>query len=436
VRSSARSPEALAAFRAGARDPDEYVRRAALAGLGRCAARSPEAVADLFELLRGEDLRTAHSALEELDRLPEPPPELVPALAAILRAPQVAYLDQAAAPLLARLGYRPTDADLPALLRGIEAQNTSMAFAAATLLARLGPPAVPGLAARLGAEATQVRSCAARALAEIGPAAAVALPALAGLLNDPDVWVRQEALAAVVKVGAPAEAASLLRPCFRDRQGGVRAAAVRLCRELGPASLPLLPEMLDMLATEEEYTISTELHRALGGLAATAPEAVAALRGLLRAPGPVRLQACFALAQSGRGAAAAVPELMALLDSDEEMARRAAAEALGRMGPAAAVAVPRLLRWAQAKRASALHQTAIRALGQLGPVAAAAVPALNKCLRSADRWSRLYAAQALARMGAAAAPAVPLLETLTKSNDQPVRQAAEEALAAVRQALG
>jgi uncharacterized protein (TIGR02996 family) len=436
VRSSARSPEALAAFRAGARDPDEYVRRAALAGLGKSAAQSPGAVADLFALLHSEDMRTAHEALEELDRLPEPPPGLVPTLAVILRAPTVRHLDEAAAQTLARLGYQPTDADLPALLRVIEAQNTAMAFGAATLLARLGAAAVPGLTARLGAEPRQVRSCAARALADIGPPAAVALPALAALLTDPDEWVRQAAIAAVGKVGAPAEAARVLRPCFRDRQGGVRAAAVRLCRELGPASLPLLPEMLDLLATEEEYSISTELHRALGGLAAAAPEAVAALRELLRAPGPMRLQACFALAQSGPGAAAAVPELLALLDSDEEMARRAAAEALGRMGPAAAVAVPRLLRWVEAKRAAALRQTALQTLGRLGPVAADSVPALTKCLRSSDRWSRLYAAQALGRMGAAAAPAVPLLEALAKRTDQQVRAAAEEALASVRQAAG
>lgn len=81
----------------------------------------------------------------------------------------------------------------------------------------------------------------------------------------------------------------------------------------------------------------------------------------------------------GRIGAAAVPQLIAALHSDDPTVRLKATEVLGRMGPEAAEAVGELVRLLDDPDVR-VRKAAIRTLGQIGPAAKDAVPALMQRL--------------------------------------------------------
>lgn len=86
----------------------------------------------------------------------------------------------------------------------------------------------------------------------------------------------------------------------------------------------------------------------------------------------------------GRIGAAAVPELIVALRSEDAAVRLKAVEVLGRMGPEAAAAVDDLVRLLDDPDAR-VRKAAIRTLGQIGPAAKEAVPALmQRLLAPAD----------------------------------------------------
>src|SRR5262249_29896959 len=149
---------------------------------------------------------------------------------------------------LDKLGYTPAEEELPLLVRGLEEQNTDFAYRAATLLGRLGPPALPELTRHLSADfPDQARWCAAHGLGVMGPTAAPALPALAGLLAANSSDLRRTAIAAIGRVAAPAEAVRLLAPVLRARQGYVRSEALRVLAGLGADTAAALPELMELL---------------------------------------------------------------------------------------------------------------------------------------------------------------------------------------------
>jgi hypothetical protein len=81
----------------------------------------------------------------------------------------------------------------------------------------------------------------------------------------------------------------------------------------------------------------------------------------------------------GRIGAAAVPQLVAALRSEDPEVRLKAAEVLGRMGPEAAEAVEELVRLVDDPDVR-VRKAAIRTLGQIGPAAKDAVPVLMQRL--------------------------------------------------------
>jgi uncharacterized protein (TIGR02996 family) len=423
-----RTPEVLAALRAAVRARDQFLRRTALRVLRGWTPVPAEIVPDLLGWLGHRNPEVMAAAAEMLGGLADPPPEAAAALRNLLHK-NTRFGNAPAAEALVKLNYAPTPADLPRLLQAAQEQNTQAAFAAASLLSRLGPSAVPGLVALLGAGTDQVQRCAAHALGGIGTAAADVLPALAERLGSPDPHTRGAVVEAIGKVGSAADVVPHLRRALRDRHSLVRSSALRACARMGAAALPLLPGLLELVRTEEDYSMGGSLRKVLVALAGHSPDVVAGLREALHDPeAGACCRACLALAETGANAAPAVPDLVELLDHPAEGVRRTATYALGRCGAAAVRALPRLRDWA--RRTNPLQQSAIDALGELGPLASEAVPDLLRGLAAAEPWVRARAVQALGKMGAAARSAVPHLRPLLEDPDESVRKAAEQALAA------
>ncbi len=130
------------------------------------------------------------------------------------------------------------------------------------------------------------------------------------------------------------------------------------------------------------------------------------------------------LGEFGPEAAPAVPDLISILDREDDTSELAA-RALGRIGPAAKQAIPSLLRGARN------DGSRIRALGGIHQEPELVVPALTNCLSEAlplDVYTRIYCAEALGQFGTNATPAVPFLIKVLGDPNSNVRRAASNAL--------
>jgi HEAT repeat protein len=171
-------------------------------------------------------------------------------------------------------------------------------------------------------------------------------------------------------------------------------------------------ESIEQLLTDRDGCL-TRLRRLTR--AGETDEGLAACQAALADPSPVvRCQALALLAEMGAGARPAVPEILALLASDEWRVRYAAIESLATAGPApdlAAAPVAELL-WDENDD---LRRAAAETLRGFGPGAASALPMLRRLLASDDKpdpssesWSIIRA------LGAAALPL--LIEQLEPPN--------------------
>ena len=204
-------------------------------------------------------------------------------------------------------------------------------------------------------ESGLVRSSCVRVLGELGGASGV--PVLVSALEDGDRHVRQEAVAALKRVGAAA----------------VPALAAALGKKNG--------------------TLASHAALALGEL--EAEETVAVLREALgeRTTGH---NAARALGQIG--GPAAVSALIEALESEHQGVRLGAIEGLGRIGDRAAVAA---LMQLLGDENTAIRSRAIQALGRLG--AEGEVPMLVEALHDEEKVVRNAALWSLGRLGGAVA---------------------------------
>jgi HEAT repeat protein len=147
-----------------------------------------------------------------------------------------------------------------------------------------------------------------------------------------------------------------------SRRSQRRAAAAYRLGDMGSSAN--VPTLLALLEQDSDRDVRAACARSLGRLGAT--EAVSALVAALverRVPDSVAAQALLAIGP------AAVPELLALLESEDTHVRAHAVELVGLLGDAShAVEVIRSLRDTSAE----VRGRAARALGRLGASAAAA----------------------------------------------------------------
>ena len=177
----------------------------------------------------------------------------------------------------------------------------------------------------------------------------------------------------------------------------------------GVQSVALLVDAID--AKEISIEVKTEIYRVLGLIGPHAAAAVPGLMGVVRDANPTarrsnarlelpepdddgsgirsaRATAIEALGQIGPVAAAAVPTLLANLQTSDEWIRLEAIRALGGIGPASLAAVPALIQVVGRNRNASKRnhilerRAAIEALGRIGPAAAAAAPVLSDLLKN------------------------------------------------------
>jgi HEAT repeat protein len=293
------------------------------------------------------------------------------------------------------------------------------------ILGRLGPgaaPAVPDL--RKALQVPALRPYAALALARIDRSSAdECVQGLAADLDETNPAARSAALAALLDIGPPArEALPALRGILRDPE--LVSEGLEVVANVGPAGALLVPDLIGLLS-DRNRRVAERAGEVLAGLGAAG---VPGLTGALNSPNPtLRAGAARVLGQLGSVGRSAVPSLLAALDDADPGVRLSAAEALGGIGPAAAPAVEALRGWLSHFETDDRRQAAL-ALGRIGPEAVSAAADLVSCLFDPDEVVRYGAARALGRIAPPRNPVRTDLEGALLDLSEAVRLAVAESL--------
>lgn len=197
---------------------------------------------------------------------------------------------------LEALGPKAAEA-VPALIAVLDTKNEDVRLSATMALGKIGQPAVAGLSKAIKSPDEDVRFYAVWALAFVGPPATGATPVVVEALTDKSAQVRRKAAYALGRIDAdPKLAVGPLIAALEDSNEDVRQAALAVLPKMGEAAVPPL------------------LQAVKGDKAA------------------LRLMAVKALGEMGPPAAAAIPELKALLLATDKGTAEPAASALAGIG--------------------------------------------------------------------------------------------------------
>lgn len=470
-------------FKEALTDDNWSVRRLASRALGKMGAKgsvlqelvekfdSPDAD-DRIEVIEGLVQLGTADAVPTLDRAlddPEPEvrekavealgrigyPDVVPGLCRAMRDPVARVRVTAAGRLYPSSETPEVIAALTVLL---EDQVPEVRIAACNTLSKasnaLAKELVPKIVALLGDLSPEVQWSAMGALGALGRGDKTALAALIRELDSPDAEHRRQAIHAVAAAGRDgADALAALVPRINDTNEDVAAAAVE---EIGhwtklPASVagPLLAQLARVNETDTYgWQINTVL-TALGKIESPPAAVIEALRECVRNPPQGRGQtaALVTLAALGPAAAAAVPdivallhagagtqnyytsnsavkalarigglgELAALLDGANDSARWYALQATQELGAAAIPLLPAMLRLYHRTADEWRRGQVVGAIRNLGPGAVAALPDLFAALEAVGPWHvKSNMLQALQGFGPALVPHLPRLAELSR----------------------
>jgi HEAT repeat protein len=267
--------------------------------------------------------------------------------------------------------------------KGMEIEEDPDEIAA---LASIGPPALAQVADTLiNHEEPLMRSWAASILGQMKEEAVPAVPVLGEALKDKDMSVGTSVLEAIKTLGPYAAAAvpALIDVLDQSRNEKNREMVIVALEKIGPgasAAVPVLqkikrshPDLADYvdraIATitdpdnilknlvEEKgcdaiselvnmlkiYRGDSSILPIIEALQTFGPSSVPYLIDAQKTGNPdTTLNILTAFSRLGPLAREAVPELIPLLENENQLIRRLAAEALGKIGPGAAVAVPHL----------------------------------------------------------------------------------------------
>jgi HEAT repeat protein len=164
-----------------------------------------------------------------------------------------------------------------------------------------------------------------------------------------------------------------------------------------------VPNLVELLKSEEEADRRAQILQILGGIGPQAePAAVAAGEALDDPDRNVAITAAYCLGKIGPPAKAAVPALRKLLDSEDKIVRLTGTWALLQIGP------------------------------RTEPLVETALPVLTDALNHEQEFVRLEAAVTLGEIGKSAEAALPALETAARDRSPLVRRAAAEAARKIR----
>jgi HEAT repeat protein len=289
-------------------------------------------------------------------------------------------------------------------------------------------PSVAELEAALKSPDAVARARAAHALAEMGPAAKSAAADLAALVKDPDAKVRRQVIKALVAIRPGIEVSrKVFASLMEDEDPGVRLRAMSAIADAGPGAVPLLVESL------KNEKVAYWACLVLRDMGPDAKDAVPALTEALGSKQPqVRREALLALASIGESAAAAVPQIAAMLD--DKLHATAATYALGAIGKIPADVETKIRE--NAKGQDKLLSTAsLWTLARLHPedkeIRREVTERLAERLKEQDPNVRAWAAQGLAALPPAPDITVPIFEKAFQDADETTVRSALDALAGV-----
>jgi HEAT repeat protein len=282
----------------------------------------------------------------------------------------------------------------------------------------------------------EVRTRAVRALGEIGYR--FAIPDLSSIFSGqsvfpgangrpPEETVRRAAVEALAQLGGP-EAVAPLQAALRDPAEAVRVAAVRAFRTR-PENL--LSDVVEPLLADSSAAVRAATVQVLGLRQQLTPEAIDALRVLLRDPSPaVRREAVTLLARIEDETS--TPEVIRMLHASTEdvSVRQTIAYSLGRTvrpndEASRKRAVDALEKLMTAEVSPVVREGALWSLGEIGGARAEQI--LLRGLDDPDPKLREAAADSLGKIGGV--PAVKsLTAVLLKDKEAAVRAAAVRAL--------
>jgi HEAT repeat protein len=329
-----------------------------------------------------------------------------------------------------------------------------------TILAGMGPAAIPALIDRIDDPSDEVRAVAIETLGRLH--AVQALGDFAELGSDANDQVRISRVAAIghfLDVGvhqlrkrqglflawqkSPRRwlrwrarrkrhrdpvigIVEQLRECLRDPLSEVRVQAAAALADLGPEALRAAADVQALL-DDADAAVRAQAALALGTMGSAAAKAPL-VKCLADDNVAVRAAAVDALGALQGEAASAIVELVALLNDRDETVRSKAAEVLGSGKILHASAVAQLTNDLQSPDALVRARTA-EAVGNIGASAQAVVPALVEAARDANDRVRAKAIKALGKIGeGAAAAALPKLVHALRDPDPWVSSLAAEAL--------
>jgi len=288
-----------------------------------------------------------------------------------------AGLRQCAAMALGELG---SPRAVPALVRALRDRDRAVQWFAATSLAKLGEPAVKVLLNELRSENRDAAVGAALALGRMREARAV--DPLIGLLASPDLYVREQAIEALVAIGKPS-VAPLVKALGSSDAVVKRSAIVALGRLADSDAAAALARLLG----ESDLAVR---HYAVVALRDMGPEIYAHLEEALSSGNPAAQKAACEILGYIREPRAIKP-VAALLDDTDESVRWTAAKTLGAID--GKFAVQNLIRALQDK-SPRVREVAVLALGKIKHLDA--VPALTTVAENdPDDAVRAAAAEAL-----------------------------------------
>lgn len=213
------------------------------------------------------------------------------------------------------------------------AQDPKLRATAQAALVQEASRSLPLLRRFLDSPDPDLHGVALEIIRRIGPEA---IPLLVDLLGDQRLFIRREAVDALIDLPPDTERIQpALRRALGDEDAEVAGDAARALGALGQRASPSVGALVETLSHEDAYVRVY----AAEALSAIGPKAAAATRALARAvadpvPG-VRWAACEALAGIGPAAQSAVPRLIEALEDEFLYVRIFAAGALGSIGPPA-----------------------------------------------------------------------------------------------------
>jgi|GEM_PF-1136173 len=395
--------------------------------LGQIGPAAADAVEPLTNLLSHKSILLQRSAADALGEIGSAATPAVPRLSAMLRRWDELFLKIALARAVIRIephdGNRSAEA-IEVLTDVLQAGDDAVLAEASMALAEAGEPAVEVLTKLVGHSTPAVCWSACDALGEMGPLAASAVPALVKAVSGEhahhhDVcWHSARALGLIH--AHPEDSVPALIRLLSHRHAPVRVHTAYALAAFGHDAGAAAPE-LTILLQDDDVDVRLAAARSLGTIGSDDPEMIAALDAALEdSSGAVTVAAAESLATVGQ---LAVPRLVKRLK--QPGIRSLAARVLADIGPDAEIAVPELLQILSTDDDGARRESVL-ALAQIGVVSADVEAAVTTILQQPDDAVRPEAAYALARLGIRSAS--PLLESAIRDQNSAMRIAAAWAL--------